>query len=198
MGHYNDKVLNIAIIVLLLITFSIMLSYLSSETKCSVEAFLAKAMEAYYAFKNKPKPGISKALMLEGMSKDLILNSNVVNATTISINGTLYHYVVLRLHMEGECEITVNNAYLKPHVYIKLLPSNVTTTGGRLWTYEIDVNGSKRIVRFYEIPFIIGLYRLYGDSVYLGEGLVLVRIYVNYFNSKWGILWIILEKLKGI
>ncbi len=80
------------------------------------------------------------------------------------------------------------------NVHLRLLPTNVTTTGGRLWIYEININGSRNIVKFYEIPFIIGLYRLYGDSINLGSGLILVRIYYNVHSNEWNILWIILRK----
>ena len=35
---------------------------------------------------------------------------------------------------------------------------------------------------------------LYGDSIGLGSGLTLVRIYYNVHSNKWNILWIVLKK----
>jgi len=194
MNSHNVKTLSILAIVLLLITFSITLSFLIREEKCSIRTFLAKAKEAYYAFKNKPKSGMSKAVMLNNFSRNIILNSNVINDTVISINNTLYYYAILRFY-GGDCPgITARDSYLGSNVHLRLLPTNVTTTGGRLWIYEININGSRNIVRVYEIPFIIGLYRLYGDSISLGSGLTLVRIYYNVHSNKWNILWIVLKK----
>ena len=192
MEHYNTKIVSILAILLSPIIASITLNFIVHEEKCSVKSFLAK--EAYYAFKNKPRPGMSRAVMLDSFSRSTILNSNVINDAVISINGSLYQYVVLRFYGE-ECSGTiVKDAYLGSNIHLKLLPTNVTTTGGRLWVYEIEINGSRRIVNFYEIPFIIGLYRLYGDSVDLGEGLTLVRIYYNVYSNVWNILWIVLKR----
>jgi len=161
MDSHNVKTVSILAIVLLLVTFSITLSFLVREEKCSIRTFLAKAKEAYYAFKNKPKSGMSKAVMLDNFSRNIILNSNVINDTVISINNTLYYYAILRFY-GGDCPgITARDSYLGSNVHLKLLPTNVTTTGGRLWIYEININGSRNIVRVYEISFIIGLYRLF-------------------------------------
>ncbi len=196
MNSRNVKTLSILAIVLLLITFSITLSFLVREEKCSIRTFLAKAKEAYYAFKNKPKPGISKAIMLDSFPRDIILNSNVINDTVISINNTLYYYVILRFYSEECPGITAKDSYLGSNVHLRLLPTNVTTTGGRLWIYEIDINGFRNIVKVYEIPFIIELYRLYGDSIDLDKGLILVRIYYNVHSNEWSVLWIVLKKAR--
>ena len=196
MNSRNVKTLSILAIVLLLITFSITLSFLIREEKCSIRMFLVKAKEAYYAFKNKPKPGISKAIMLDSFPRDIILNSNVINDTVISINNTLYYYVILRFYSEECPGITAKDSYLGSNVHLRLLPTNVTTTGGRLWIYEIDINGFRNIVKVYEIPFIIELYRLYGDSIDLDKGLILVRIYYNVHSNEWSVLWIVLKKAR--
>ncbi len=182
MKSHNVKTVSILTIVLLLITFSITLSFLVREEKCSIRTFLAKAKEAYYAFKNKPKQGMSKAIMLDNFSRDIILNSNVINDTVILINNTLYYYAILRFYGEDCPGIIAKNSYLGSNVHLRLLPTNVTTTGGRLWIYEIDINGSRNVIKVYEIPFITGLYRLYGDSIDLGH------------SNEWNILWIVLKE----
>ncbi len=71
MKFRNAKILSVLAIVLLLITFSITLRFLVREEKCSIRTFLAEAKEVYYAFRDKPKPGVSKAIMLDSFSRDV-------------------------------------------------------------------------------------------------------------------------------
>lgn len=95
-------------------------------------------------------------------SKALILNSTIVNDTTIVVNGVAYRYVIVRVD-DGE-----DNIYITPqrirvgNILVELLPRNksLTYTGGLPYDYLVHVGNKVCKARFYFIGFVIGTKQL--------------------------------------
>jgi len=120
---------------------------------------LEQAREIYLnAIRNNETLSIS----IDNLSKLLILNSTIVNETTLYINNTDYTYILLQLHNANNnftfCpqRIEINN------VSVELLPKNpsVTYTGGTIFNYMINYDNNTYNASFYFIGFMFSSFNI--------------------------------------
>jgi len=98
----------------------------------------------------------SQLISIDNFSKMLILNSTIVNETTLCMNNTDYTYILLQVYNANSnftfCpqRIEINN------VSVELLPKSpsVTYTGGTAFNYMINYDGNLYNVTFYFAGFM--------------------------------------------
>ena len=138
---------------------------------------------------------------VDELSLSLILNSTIINDTTLLINGTPYRYIIVYIYDHDENislrfnDINVDGilvSYIPP-------PTSVTYTGGRPFTYRIYYNGKSCEATIWVIPFMMGG-EVYAESYKACEGIYLVSIYVSPMNYSAGAyresVWVVLVKVR--
>jgi len=132
----------------------------------------------------------------------LILNSTIVNETTLRVGNTTYEYVVVQawddqrnLRVDPE-EIKVNN------VIIERVPENksVTTTGGTVYDYLVRVGNRTCRARFYYIGFQVAAGNLTSFSYRICGNVYEVSIIVNPgkgLEDDKGVYLVLLRKDRG-
>jgi len=123
------------------------------------EKILGQAREIYLnAIRNNETLPIS----IDNFSKMLILNSTIVNETTLYMNNTDYTYVILQVYNANNnftfCpqRIEINN------ISVELIPKNpsVTYTGGTAFNYMINYDNNSYNATFYFIGFMFSSFNL--------------------------------------
>jgi len=139
---------------------------------------LGQSREIYLnAIRNNETLSIS----IDNLSKLLILNSTIVNETTLYMNNTDYTYVLLQVYNAN------NNFTFCPQrieintISVELIPKNpsVTYTGGTAFNYMINYENHSYNATFYFIGFMFSSFNLITSTNTIGNNIYAVTIAVN-------------------
>lgn len=111
----------------------------------------------------------------------LILNSTIVNETTLRVGNATYKYVIVQA-WDNERHVRVEPEEIKvSNVIIERVPENksVTTTGGTVYDYLIRVGNRVCRARFYYIGFQVATGNLTSLSYRICGNIYEVSIIVN-------------------
>ena len=128
----------------------------------AVENFKNIIEQAREIYLNAIRNNETSSISIDNFSKMLILNSTIVNGTTLYMNSTAYTYVVLQVYNANNnftfCpqRIEINN------VSVELIPKNpsVTYTGGTAFNYMINYDNNSYNVTFYFVGFMFAQFYL--------------------------------------
>jgi len=163
-----------------------------------LEDFLFKARNWYRLEKDNPLPGMKEAVYLDEQARYFLFNAKVINESYVVVNDSLYRYVILRYQGLAD-KLESEKVTLCPNVHVERIHENinVTTTGGRCWLCRINIGDKSHMIRICEIPFVIGLYKLYGDVIHVNDTMFVVRLYIVYTSpNDWESLWLLLNEVE--
>ncbi len=134
----------------------------ASSYKLAVKLLKEVLMEARETYLKAVRENEAWRLLIHesysNFSKALILNSTIVNDTTIIVNGVAYRYVIVRVY-DGEDNIYITPGKIRVgNILVELIPRNksMTYTGGLPYDYLVHVGDEVCKARFYSIGFVIG------------------------------------------
>ena len=196
MKRLNFIQIFICLTVLLLAVFSCTdasTSLTSTPSNVSqVRDFLAGAKDRYA---NGITCGPPLPAQINGLTPDAFQSMKILDETTLSMNGTLFHYGVIALGYEPEftsVDISDYTIHTGP-------PPTPATTGGQ--SFQVQAyRGSELIGEFvfYEIPFQIDSYSVFITTNSIGL-LLFPFIYYKPDCNSWTRLWLVLlsEETNG-
>ncbi len=144
-------------------------------------------------------PKVEPKVKTRELDELLILDSTIVNETTLVIGNTTYEYVVIRAwdhkhHVQVDPEEIVVDDIL-----IKQVPRNksVTTTGGTPFNYVVHVGNRTCHVTFYYIGFMVATGHLSSNSINICDNVYKVSIIVSpdeSYETDKGVFLLLLKK----
>lgn len=120
-------------------------------------------------------------ISIDNFSKMLIMNATIINGTTLSVNHTVYRYVVVHIY---DAESNLSFAPERTSVdgiVVQSLPMNksITYTGGTIYNYLVTYEGKTYKVSFSSVGFFESSFYLTAFVQKIGDNMYQVQITVN-------------------
>ena len=133
------------------------------------------------------------------LSKTFILNTTIVNETTLLIDHIVYNYIIIHIY-DAESKIDFMPQGIKfNNIFIELLPRNnsITYTGIVPYNYLVNYRGKTYRVSFSSIGFIEASYHLTVSTDKIDDNIYKVKITVTKKlgnTAHISVAWLILVK----